>query len=63
MANQTAGRPPADDEPTTGRPFHGAAHGAGAGGSMILSDLPHPDRRRQEHAGSGAQALRQSSKR
>ena len=62
MANQTAGRPSADEESAARPPFHGAAHGAGAGGSMILSHLPPLDRRR-EHAGSGAEALRQSNKR
>ena len=46
MADQPA-RPPAEGRIPA---FHGAAHGAGAGGSILLPDMPFPERQ----PGSGA---------
>lgn len=51
MADQPA-RPPEEDRKPA---FHGAAHGAGAGGSILLPDMPFPERRPGQPGGGAAQ--------
>ncbi len=63
MADQPA-RPLEEDRKPA---FHGAAHGAGAGGSILLPDMPLPERRPGQPGGGMAPLSRpdvqQSNKR